>query len=332
MDTVLAFLASILLGYGPMFIFSAIIYWTDRYEKEPKLLLIGVFAWGALIAAAGAFFMNTILGASVYFFTGSELATELTTGSVFAPIIEEALKGLAVFLVFVFFRSEFDSILDGIVYAAIAALGFAATENTYYIYNFGYLEGGYAGVTEMVVIRVLLVGWQHPFYTAFTGIGLALSRLSRKMVVRVFAPLAGLSIAVTGHALHNTLASLLTGTSSLLTVAMIDWAGWFTMLLFIVWAVYRERRWISQHLKEEVSLGIITAKQYRTACSAWAQNIARLAGLFSGRFRATARFYQLTAELAHKKQQHLTLGDEDGNLARIEAMRSELARLSPDVF
>ena len=48
-----------------------------------------------------------------------------------APIIEESLKGLAVLLVFLLFRKEFDSILDGIVYAAITALGFAATENSH---------------------------------------------------------------------------------------------------------------------------------------------------------------------------------------------------------
>ncbi|RPI83902.1 MAG: protease PrsW [Chloroflexi bacterium] len=329
MDIALAFLASILLGFIPMFFFAAVIYWTDRYEKEPMLLLVAVFGWGALIAAAGAFFLNTFLGLSVYALTGSELATGFTTTSFIAPIVEEILKGFAVFLIFLLFRQEFDSVLDGIVYAAVTALGFAATENAFYIFNFGYVEGGYAGIAEMVFIRIFLVGWQHPFYTAFIGIGLAFSRLSSKPVVKVFAPIVGLSLAIYGHSLHNTLASLLNGTSGLLTAAVIDWTGWGAMLLFIIWAIYRERCWISEHLKEEVSLGIISAKQYQTACSALAQSSARLTALLSGRFKATSRFYQLTAELAHKKQQHITLGDENRNQAFIERLRAELTSLAP---
>jgi len=83
---------------------------------------------------------------------------------------------------------------------------------------------------------------------------------------------------------------------------------------------------------EEVSLGSLTPIQYRTACSAWSQSIARFGALFNGRFRATCRFYQLCAELAYKKQQLSTLGDEGGNAKIIEKLRSELARLSTQVY
>jgi RsiW-degrading membrane proteinase PrsW (M82 family) len=134
---------SLFFGFVPMLFFAWVLYWLDRFEKEPKILLGGVFIWGALVAAGMAFVVNTLFGMGVYFFTGSEIATELATGSLVAPPVEETLKGLAILLVFFLFRREFDSILDGIVYAGIAALGFAATENAYYIYNFGYLEGGF---------------------------------------------------------------------------------------------------------------------------------------------------------------------------------------------
>ena len=58
--------------------------------------------------------------------------------------------------------------------------GFAATENTLYIYN-GFHQNGWSGLAFLVFVRVILVGWQHPFYTAFTGIGLAVARLNRKL-------------------------------------------------------------------------------------------------------------------------------------------------------
>jgi hypothetical protein len=86
------------------------------------------------------------------------------------------------------------------------------------------------------------------------------------------------------------------------------------------------------HLRDEVSLGSLTPIQYRTACSAWSQGIARFGSLFNGRFQATSRFYQVCAELAYKKHQLSTLGDEGGNGKMIDGLRAELARLSPDAL
>jgi hypothetical protein len=51
--------------------------------------------------------------------------------------------------------------------------------------------------------------------------------------------------------------------------------------------------------------------------------------LSSGSYRATARFYQVCGELAHKKEQLTKLGDESGNLAIIEKLRGELTQLAP---
>jgi RsiW-degrading membrane proteinase PrsW (M82 family) len=93
-------LVSIFFGFVPMFLFAAIIYWFDRYEKEPKLLLGAAFFWGVVFAAGGAFLINTTFGIGIYLFTGSEAASEIGTASIIAPLVEEFLKGLAVALVF----------------------------------------------------------------------------------------------------------------------------------------------------------------------------------------------------------------------------------------
>jgi RsiW-degrading membrane proteinase PrsW (M82 family) len=320
---------SIFFGFVPMLFFAWFIYWLDRYEKEPKILLGGVFLWGAVIAAGGAFLINTVLGLGVYLFTSSEMATDITTTSIIAPIVEESLKGFAVLIVFFLFRGEFDSLLDGVVYAAIVALGFAATENAYYIFSYGYQESGWIGFTSMVFVRVILVGWQHPFYTAFTGIGLAIARLNRKTLIKLAAPVLGWSAAVFTHAVHNMVATLMQGLPGLVIGTSLDWTGWFFMFLFILWATAQERHRIERHLKEEISLGTITAEQYRVACSAWIQSAVRFNALLSGKYMATARFYQLCGELAHKKHQRTNLGDEANNSAIIEELRSELVHLKP---
>jgi len=321
------FLTSLFFGFAPMFLFAYLLYWTDRYEREPKILLGAVFFWGVAIAAGGAFIINTALGMGIYIFTGSEATTDFTTASIIAPIVEESLKGLAVLIVFLVFRKEFDSILDGIVYAGIVALGFAATENTHYIYNLGYLDGGWEGLWFLVFVRVILVGWQHPFYTAFTGIGLATARLSRSGLVKFLAPLIGFSVAMFTHAFHNGMASLMSGIGGLAFGTFMDWTGWFFMFLFILWAVSKDRKLLKKYLQEEYSLELITAAQYHTAISAGKQTSARMRALFSGRYKVTRRFYQVCGELAHKKEQYHTLGNEKNNREIIQEYRAELAVL-----
>ena len=207
----MALLGAFFFGFVPMFLLAAFVNWLDRYEKEPKLLLGAAFLWGVIVAGGGAFILNTVFGIGIYVLTGSEGAAEFGTTSIIAPIIEEGLKGLAVLVVFFLFRSEFDSILDGIVYASITAMGFAAIENVLYIYRNGFLENGWEGFWTLVVIRVVLVSWMHPFFTAFTGIGLAIARMSRNMLVKIIAVPAGYTVAVLTHAFHNTFSSLIGG-------------------------------------------------------------------------------------------------------------------------
>lgn len=322
---------SLFLGVVPAFIYAAFVYWLDRYEKEPLVLLGGVFIWGAVIAAGGAFILNTLFGMSVFIVTGSETATNLATGSISAPLVEETLKGLAVLSVFLVFRREFDSILDGIVYAGIAALGFAATENSFYIYSYGYQESGYQGIWVLACIRNVIVGWQHPFYTSFIGIGLAITRLNRNTLVKLFAPVAGWGMAVTTHAFHNTFATVLNSAEGLVLGTIIDWTGWFFMFVLIIVAIFREQHYLKKYLYEEIAQGIMTKTQYDTACSAVLMSLARMNSLFSGRYGKTHRFYHLCAELAHKKRQRDAVGEESGNSALIHRLRMELAQLSPHV-
>lgn len=321
----MALIVSIFFGFVPMFLYAAFVYWLDRYEKEPKALLGAAFFWGVVIAAGGAFIINTAFGLGIYIFTNSEAAADFGTTSIVAPIVEEILKGLAVGIVFLMFRKEFDSILDGIIYGGIAGLGFAATENTLYIYRNGYLEGGWGGLFLLVFIRVFVVGWMHAFFTAFTGIGFAISRLNRNTLIKIVAPFIGLGIAISIHAFHNTFGGLIGGAAGLAIGSLLDWFGWALMFGFIVWMIAYERNIVKKQLLEEVSAGVISQAQYQKALSPWTLTTAGLSG------RAASRFYHVCGELAHKKEQLKKLGDESGNAAIVESLRNELASLAPQV-
>jgi RsiW-degrading membrane proteinase PrsW (M82 family) len=324
----MALLGALFFGFVPMFLFAAFVNWLDRYEKEPKLLLGAAFLWGVIIAGGGAFILNTAFGIGVYAITGSEGAAEFGTTSIAAPIIEEALKGLAILAVFLMFRNEFDSVLDGVVYGAVTAMGFAAIENVLYIYRNGYLEGGWEGFWVLVVIRVVLVGWMHPFFTAFTGIGLAIARMTRHVLVKIIAVPTGYAIAVVAHAFHNTFSGLIGGFEGLIAGTLVDYIGYAVMLIFILWMIVYERNILEKNLRDELASGLISPRQYSSATSFFQTN-AHFSALRAGTFRSTARFYQVCGELAHKKEQLARMGDENGNTKTIESLRSELMQLAP---
>jgi RsiW-degrading membrane proteinase PrsW (M82 family) len=324
----MALAGAFFFGFVPMFLFAAFVNWLDRYEKEPKLLLGAAFVWGVVIAGGGAYILNTAVGIGVYTVTGSVSAAEFSTTSIAAPIIEEALKGLAVLAVFLVFRKEFDSVLDGIVYGAITAMGFAAIENVLYIYRNGFQEGGWEGFWTLVFIRVILVSGMHPFFTAFTGIGLAVARMSKNTLIKIIAIPAGYTVAVLTHAFHNTFSSVIGGGGGFIMGLLADYMGYALMLGFIIWMILHERNILKKQLVEEVHSGAISAGQYHTAISFF-QTGAHLSALTSGTFRSTSRFYQVLGELAHKKEQLTRNGDEGGNTGIIQQLRTELVQLAP---
>ena len=93
-----------------------------------------MLAWGAIAACGIAATINTGVEIVAGAVGGKEFA-EVMGACVSAPIVEEGMKGLAVLGVFYFLRREFDGVVDGVIYATFAALGFAAVENVVYYGN-----------------------------------------------------------------------------------------------------------------------------------------------------------------------------------------------------
>ena len=156
-----------------------------------------------------------------------------------------------------------------------------------------------------------------------------MARMSHNPLIKIGAPLAGLSVAIFVHSLHNSLLTFLKGAIGLGVAVLVAWTGWIIMFFFIVYLIYREKIWLVQYLREEVELNTITHEQYQIVCSMFGQSQARFAALINGRYRTTTRFYQLCGELSHKKRQLATMGDETGNTRWIENLRAELNQISP---
>jgi len=322
-DNVLLY--SIVAAVLPVALYVGLIYWIDRYEKEPWWLLSAAFLWGAVPAALLAFLFNTLFSLPFYFFF-SERGADMASGGAVAPIVEEIVKALVLFLILVVRRNELDSPLDGIIYGAMVGMGFAMVENILY-YLTSFQENGPAGWNSLVLIRGVIFGLNHALYTALTGLGIALARTSRNRWVRIGAPLLGLGTAMVLHSLHNV--AMMGGTSfSFLAGLTFGWGGVVLTLAIIVLALYQERRWIRRYLLDEVERGTLTADEYQVASSAAGRGRYRLRLLMSdgiGAYRLSGRRFHLFSELAYRKRHYAYFSDA-ATLQAIDELRRRIDR------
>ncbi len=166
-----------------------------------------------------------------------------------------------------------------------------------------------------------------------TGIGLALARYQRNTPKALLCGALGFVAAVTAHGIHNLGATVAATTSAwgLLFSWLADSTGILFVFVIIILALWREGKWISDHLEDEVHHGTLTEAQWRVARSAprrlWASWGALFSGNF-GRWQRTRRFYQLSSELAFKLHQIQSMGDESGNREIVERLRAEVGEMS----
>jgi RsiW-degrading membrane proteinase PrsW (M82 family) len=321
-------------GLLPMALYALVIAWLDRYEREPWLLIVGAFLWGLVPAAIAALVSQLILDVLIRSIIGEGLAAEWLQTGLVAPMTEEIAKGFAVFLVFLIFRREFDSVLDGIVYGSLVGFGFGAIENVLYLFGV-YAEEGIVALIILFILRAVLFGLNHAFFTSLIGVGLAVLRLARSQAIKLVALPVGLMLGITAHSLHNTLVLLTAaeggpGLAALGIALLADWMGVLGLLITIVLALRRERLWIAEYLREEVETGLLSRQHYEVACSAWRRMLAGWAALRRGdlrRYRRLGRLYHLCTRLAFKKYQRARLGETALHQAAIEQLRQEIAAI-----
>jgi RsiW-degrading membrane proteinase PrsW (M82 family) len=275
-----------LFALPPLAVYVWIPLIIDRFDPEPWWALALVLAWGAIAACGIAAAINT----GVELVAGAALGRSfaLAMGAcVSAPIVEEGMKGLAVLGVFYFLRREFDGVVDGVIYATFAALGFAAVENVVYYGNALKASGGDA-LAATFLLRGVLAPWGHPLYTSMTGIGFGVARETSRAWLRWVAPLAGYGSAMVLHCVWNTAATI----SGFLTVLMLPlWFAFVAAFLgILIGLVVRKGRIIRANLQDEVLMGNLTREELDLVLSpfaAWRATIS-WGGAAGRRFVRTA--------------------------------------------
>lgn len=320
------FLTALVAGIVPMLIYPLFLYWMDRYEKEPLLLIGAAFLWGFVPAALLSLISQLLLGVPFLLFDSSGALGNMVTGVAVAPLTEEFFKGLAVLAIYNFWRNEFDGVFDGIIYGGLVGFGFAAVENVLYFID---------ADSTVIVLRTVAFGLNHAFYTSLTGIGFGVARHTRQVGVRFAAPLLGFAAAIAAHGLHNLTVTFAGDWPALFCLAVAaDWTGVLFVLVIMVLAVRRERRWLVDELRDEVELETLSENQYALVASPVRRFSARLEALLMGGLAAywrVGRYFNALTELAYKKNANRRRGEAGAKGELVARLRKQAAALSADM-
>jgi RsiW-degrading membrane proteinase PrsW (M82 family) len=198
-------------------------YWDlkDRLHPEPRRLLVFAFLLGVAAAGLALALFHVAGAAGVPIDPGPTAAsTALFCFAVVGPI-EEGAKFLAARLV-VFRWAAFDEPLDGLVYGAAIALGFASFENLIYLPQLTTIEGVLRTIASPLTHSIFAMVWALPTARALLG--------SHGPAGRVFWQALGL---VTAAALHGAYDYLVIAHGATVLAAALVAAVWITV---IVWA------------------------------------------------------------------------------------------------
>jgi RsiW-degrading membrane proteinase PrsW (M82 family) len=164
----------------------------DKIEPEPLHMIRNCFLYGmaALFVAA---FVEQLFPVPMF-----------VMAVVVAPVVEELAKFAVVYL-FVYRHDEFDEPMDGVVYAAAVALGFASLENAFYVVQAYRTEA--ESVVTIASLRAFVSVPGHALFAGMWGYCLGIEKFSEKRSAKGLV-FGGLMLGIGLHALFNLLTNL----------------------------------------------------------------------------------------------------------------------------
>ncbi len=214
----------------------------DNDHPEPKLLLVRTFFLGSLGVIVAYFlerelfstFRNlSLIGLNIF-----GLSDRGALGIVIAPVVEESIK-LAVIYFSIFYNKAFDEPIDAMIYMITAALGFAALENIFFLFDTIYPTQELGTFLLTGNLRFLGATLLHVVASATLGGAIALGFYKRPHI-RVWYILAGLILAIALHGNFNLFIIKYEGKNILQIFGLLWLSTIFIILLFekvkaIVW-------------------------------------------------------------------------------------------------
>ena len=216
----------IFLSFLPPLLYTIWIRNTERFHREQWIPIFLCFLWGATIAVVAAFILEVIFGLPYTYSTSNADMTPFVAAVVIAPVVEEFTKPLALRLKSV--RYNLDELEDGLIFGAVAGLGFSATENLLYGYSF--LSEGFVAFLILMAIRSFGGCLLHASATALTGYGYGKTVMKHSSI---FGVLPYFALAIFLHGFYNFFVSYeLVGVVS----------GFFLAFLFVIMVITLVRK------------------------------------------------------------------------------------------
>ena len=222
----------------------------DKDSPEPNGLIALSFIGGMAIVYFVLPFQKLIASSITQIMSVVDIITlgisalppsELTVRTIFWAFVEESAKYIVVF--FIAFRSKFfDEPLDAVIYLITVALGFAAMENSLYIFKD--IADGSNSVLLNGNMRFLGATIVHTVSSAVLGVAIALS-FYMSWYIRGIMAFVGIATATLLHTHFNLSIMGSTGTFSALLVFSQFWGAVIAIIILISLIKY-----LSRHKKQ----------------------------------------------------------------------------------
>ncbi len=180
----------ILATISPIIFVLIFIYFMDKYEKEPIRLLLSNFFLGAV----GSVIITTVMYVIIdipFPLTDRTSIFEQFIKAFFVVGLSEEFSKYIVVRYHAQTSREFNEPFDGIVYAVMVSMGFAATENIMYV-----AQGG----METALIRGFTAVPAHATFAILMGYYMGKAKFSNN---RVLLNLTGLLLAALFHGAYD---------------------------------------------------------------------------------------------------------------------------------
>jgi protease PrsW len=180
----------ILLAIAPVFIIIIYIYLKDIYEKEPKKLLLYNFLLGAIVSIIVTTILYFIINSILPLPDQYSIFQQFIKAFFVVGLTEEFSKYIIV-RYYAQPKSAFNEPFDGIMYAVMVSMGFAATENISYV-----IQGGY----QTAIIRAFTAVPAHATFAILMGYYMGKAKFSKNKIV---LNLLGLLLALIFHGAYD---------------------------------------------------------------------------------------------------------------------------------
>ena len=180
----------LLAALAPIIVIIIYIYLKDEYDKEPKRLLLYNFLLGAIVSIIIATVLYSGSDTFLRLNNNFSVVHQFFKAFLVVAVIEEFSKYIIV-RYFAQPNKEFNEPFDGIMYAIMVSMGFAATENIMYV-----IDGGY----EVALLRAFTAVPAHATFGILMGYFMGKAKFTKN---RSKYNLLGLFLAILFHGAYD---------------------------------------------------------------------------------------------------------------------------------